>query len=897
MIRVSRQEEINIFAVMNTTPGGRAALKYIVLLIVTVLWFLPSLMAQVPEVKRYSVISPPLQDFLNRQSAETRIRIQVITADANQLKDSLTRLEGATLMGEYKPLSLIFIEVTPGWINRIAGWSGTLFVDLVRVARPELFTGTMDGAVNRLNRLWNQYPQFTGNAITLGIKENSFDTADIDYSGRVRINPNATAANNSHASVMATISAGAGNSWYAARGAARGSRIVSSSFNNLLPDPAAFFQAYGVTVQNHSYGTGIENFYGPESLAYDQQVIANTELVHVFSAGNSGTAASSSGPYAGITGYANLTGQFKMSKNIITVGATDSFYTVAPASSRGPAFDGRIKPELVALGEDGTSGSTALTSGVVAVLQDAYQQLNGGNLPPASLVKAILVNSADDIGSAGPDYQSGYGSLNAAGALETLVSGNVALSAVQPLQEQLFNLVVPAGCRRLKITMAWTDPPAGINAGSALVNDLDLELDYPAGMQTWLPWTLSAFPHPDSLALPAVRRRDRLNNLEQVTLEFPAPGNYIIRVKGTTVNTAQQPFDLAWQFETADMFVWNYPMRDDPILGGETNVLHWKSTISATTGVLQYSLDDGNSWQLVDAAADLARGYYRWSAPATFSKCLLRMVAGSAYESDTVVISNPLTLTVGFNCSDSFQLRWQSMNGASRYRLFRLGTRYMEPVLEVTDTSIVLQKQANPDLYYAVVPVREGREGVRSFSINYTWQGLACYFKSFYADQLAGTARVQLELGSLYNIRRIIIVKYTGRDSVVFQNILNPVSLTYIFTDPGLRTGATSYRAYLETVNGNRIVSELVTIIYSAEDRIFVYPNPVRRGQPFTLVLNDNQNGEIQVLEASGRLMRAIPFSYGGVLTIETSSLSAGIYLLKIRGHERIVQTAKLVVY
>ncbi len=889
--------EFNIFEVMNTTPGDRTALKSMLIMIMTALWLLPSLAAQVPREKTVPRISPPLKDLLNSHLPDTRIRIQVMTTDTNRFKDSLMSLEGIKLVEEYLPIKLIVLDVPAGHVNRIAGWAFTLFTDLVRLARPELFTGTMDGAVNRLNRVWNQYPQFNGSAVTIGIKENSFDTTDIDYRGRVRINPAATTANNSHASIMATISAGAGNSWYAARGAAWGSRIVSSSFINLLPDPEAFFQAFGVTVQNHSYGTGIENYYGPEALAYDQQVHTSTDLVHVFSAGNSGMTASASGQYAGIAGFANLTGQFKMSKNSIAVGATDSFHVIAPASSSGPAYDGRIKPELVALGEDGSSGSAALTSGVVAVLQDAFQSLYSGTLPPASLVKAILVNSADDTGPAGPDYQSGYGSLNAAGAMETLVSGNFALSAIQPLQEQLFSLVVPAGCRKLKITVAWTDPPAAVNAARALINDLDLELDYPAGMQTWLPWTLSTFPHPDSLAQPSTRRRDNINNLEQVTLEFPGAGNYVIRVKGTSVTTSQQAFSLAWQFEIDEWFEWNYPMRDDPLLGGETNVLRWKSTVSAITGELQYSLDEGNSWQLIDAAADLARGYYKWNAPPVFSKCLLRMVAGTEYESDTFIISEPLTLAVGFNCPDSFQLHWRNMNGASRYRLYRLGTRYMEPISYVSDTSIVLQKSPYPYLHYAVAPVTDDREGVRSFTMNYTLQGLQCYFKSFYADQFAGTARVQLELGSLYNIRRLIIVKYTGRDSVIFQNILNPVSLQYTFTDPGLRTGATSYRVYLETVNGNRLASELVTIIYSAEDRIFVYPNPVRRGQTFNIVLNENQNGELHVMDASGRRIRVIPFSGGGMLELETSSLPPGVYLLKIRGYDRTVKTAKMVVY
>jgi hypothetical protein len=36
---------------------------------------------------------------------------------------------------------------------------------------------------------------------------------------------------------------------------------------------------------------------------------------------------------------------------------------------KGPAFDGRIKPEMVAFGIDGSSGAAALVSGVAILLQ------------------------------------------------------------------------------------------------------------------------------------------------------------------------------------------------------------------------------------------------------------------------------------------------------------------------------------------------------------------------------------------------------------------------------------------------------------------------------------------------------------------------------------------------
>ena len=96
------------------------------------------------------------------------------------------------------------------------------------------------------------------------------------------------------------------------KGAAWGALLTSSDYASLLPDADAVYQQNKLSVQNHSYGTGIENFYGTDAVAYDMTVKNTPVLLHVFSAGNSGTLASASGPYSAIQGFANLTGSFKM---------------------------------------------------------------------------------------------------------------------------------------------------------------------------------------------------------------------------------------------------------------------------------------------------------------------------------------------------------------------------------------------------------------------------------------------------------------------------------------------------------------------------------------------------------------------------------------------------------
>ncbi|MBL0274113.1 MAG: T9SS type A sorting domain-containing protein [Chitinophagaceae bacterium] len=241
-------------------------------------------------------------------------------------------------------------------------------------------------------------------------------------------------------------------------------------------------------------------------------------------------------------------------------------------------------------------------------------------------------------------------------------------------------------------------------------------------------------------------------------------------------------------------------------------------------------------------------------------------------------------------------LLWPRVPAASKYNLYKLGTKYMEALQTITDTSIVLQKNSNNSLHYAVAPVIGGREGVKSFGTNYTTQGVLCYFKSWYADKINNTGRLNLELGSLYNINKIIVQRITGKDTFTLQTINSPVSLSYIFTDPGLITGLNQYRVCLKTVNGAEICSEIASLYFAEENRLFIYPNPVRQTESFTVITNEQQSGELQIIDVNGRIVQRILIG-GGAIQLFALRLPGGLYLLRLAGNNQKIKTGRLVVY
>src|SRR6187431_401993 len=565
------------------------------------------------QVNESTKLSPGLSNDIKNAKITGRILLEITIKNDRVPAEIWKPAYQTKKIFEYSTFSVFKLVATAEEINSVfLTLPGIIFIEKGnRIPREEIQVGNLDLSVNKINLAHRNFPSINGDGITVSVKENKPDTTDIDFKGRFLSTNLSSNTVNSHASIMSTMIAGGANSWHLGKGAAWGSTISSSSFAVLLPDPNSAYQQYNISVQNHSYGVGVESYYGADAAAYDASAITNGSLLHVFSSGNSGTSSATNGIYSGINGFANLTGSFKMAKNILTVGATDSFSIVAALSSKGPAHDGRVKPELVAFGEDGSSGAAALVSGTSLLLQHLYKQVNGV-LPANSLIKSILINSADDAGNAEVDYKNGFGSLNANNALKTLQASRFFSGSVSNSSSQSFTITVPAGIKKLKATLVWNDPPAAPNATKALINDLDLELKEISTGQTWQPWVLNSFPHVDSLLQLAKRKRDSLNNIEQITIDNPVTGSYQIKVTGFNVTAASQSFHIAWQLDSADKFEWQFPTVNDFIFPSVNNTIRWQSSFANASGVLEYTTG-ANTWQPVQNSVDLSTGHTYWN--------------------------------------------------------------------------------------------------------------------------------------------------------------------------------------------------------------------------------------------------------------------------------------------
>ncbi|MBV8252531.1 MAG: S8 family peptidase [Chitinophaga sp.] len=806
-------------------------------------------------------------------------------------KDSLPNTPATHIISYRKDYHTAVIRLA------VADWQAFIcqeqihFADQVRKAHIEMIVNTANPYVNRINVAQQFFPNFNGKSIAVSVKEDRFDTTDIDLAGRIIYNPDASPNVTSHASTMATIIAGAGNTGALGLGAAPGAGISSSDFNkSLLPDTSTYYRNYNITIQNHSYGTTIENYYGNEAAAYDQQIATADTIVHVFSAGNIGTQTPTSGTYQNLV-YANLSGNFKQAKNVIVTGGTDADGRFLSLASHGPAYDGRIKPEISAFGQDGTSGAAAAVSGVVTMVQDAWRQLHFTAMPSA-LLKAILINSAKRPTGAMPDYKSGFGNLHAAHALQTLQDKRYIIGGATNNNTTTSDITIPANTQTVKITLCWNDPAAAANAPKALINDLDLRVTGTDG-QTYLPWVLNPYPQADSLAASAKRGIDTLNNVEQVTIDNPAAGIAHIAVQAKQLR-GNQSWYIAYEFIPKQTFVWQQP-DTNTLLSANTDVnFYWETTYTGN-GAISYSLDSGRTWSTIISGLPISAEHLGWFTPAVFSKAMLKFqLPDTAFISPVFGISPVVNIKVGFNCADSVLLFWSPVTNASAYQLYTMGKTALQPFKQLRDTFLIIPKSQLNSTYFAVSPIHQsGWEGQRGYTLDFTKQGVSCYVRALIADRTSdNSVQLTLTLATEYKLKTIAWQRYNGKTWETLQTVPSSGSLLYYYTDTHTWEGIMYYRVMLTTTDGRTIYSDISTVQLPISGNILLFPNPVVT----TLGIMDAQVRERQVVitDMSGkvRIRATITNTLEG---ISVAALPAGMYTCVIYWNGARIFTRKFV--
>ncbi len=606
---------------------------------------------------------------------------------------------------------------------------------------PEDTRGRALHRANAVNGLLPDSYHFDGSGVGVLVRDDGPLGPHIDFHGRLH-NGMFTGGDGTHGDGVAGILTGAGNLDPYMKGMAPGAEVYAIPYQaDFLDNTLDLHLTNGVLVTNSSYSNGCNAGYTAITNTVDGQMYEYPTFMHVFSAGNSN---GSNCDYGAGGQWGNITGGHKQGKNVITTANVYQNGNLVYSSSRGPAHDGRIKPDIAANGAGhfstdpdnqygefgGTSGASPGIAGVLACLHQAYRSWNEDETAPAALLKTILLNTATDKGNEGPDFQFGWGQVNALRALRAVEEGRYASAEVDQGGQYDFVLNIPAGLSQVKLMIYWPDPPAMPNASTALINDLDLLVTGPDA-STHMPYVLDPTPNAANLSQPAVPGEDHLNNMEQVALLNPVAGNWTLSISGTAVPEGPQLFYISWDFidSTPEL---TYPNGGEGFAPGSEQRLHWDAYGDLGDFTLEYSIDSGMVWNAL-ATVDGGLRMYDWIVPNEISgKAMIRLTRNGQTDVSEVfsIIGVPGGLTVTAACPDSIFLSWQEVDSAVAYELFQLGDKYMEAVGTSATTEIgipTINEDPTEDYWFAVRAITDtGMPGERSVAIHYSDGLLNC---------------------------------------------------------------------------------------------------------------------------------------------------------------------------
>lgn len=500
----------------------------------------------------------------------------------------------------------------------------------------------------------------TGSGIVVAVREVGRPNAHIDFSSRlteVEVDGLTDASNRDHATQVHGQVAGQGFNNPTAKGIAPSAGLLSYSVGTAAPfatTDVADATNRGARISNHSYGPSGSSLrfgtYETVSADWDAALRTNNQL----------------GFFAGyeVRGLADpfiKQDYFVGAKNTILVSSTNSFAHagddspgrpkadgLADFSVFGPMNDGRIKPDLMAFGDGvtlttgpngqaenfGTSFSTPAASGMGALLLQHYRKVTNSE-PSAAMLKALLCNTASDLGLPGPDAQYGFGLINIENAVN-IVSLGVS-PAIAPFREgsigglssngNLITIPVQVDSpTQLRATLCWFDPAGDPSAAKALVNDLNLTLISPSGT-VFFPFSLSKdFPRNAATA----SSFNTVDPIEQVVVDAQVTGTWLIQVSGN-IPTGSQDFALVFNRPPTVL-----PVTADILASPKTGVA--PLLVSFQAGAFDLGANASYAWNFGDGA--LGSGFtvtHTYQTPGVYT-VMLTVTAGDIVKTDTETI-------------------------------------------------------------------------------------------------------------------------------------------------------------------------------------------------------------------------------------------------------------------
>ncbi len=683
--------------------------------------------------------------YIEKISGYYDVKIKIFPGIDPTLSKNQLQALGATVLSDNARMNVMELRVQKNDLIRLAAIP---WITWILPITPEIQTNNNYGRPlhrdNVLTSTLSGQRHLSGQGVRVGI----FDEGDIytHIDLKRRTNHEYAGPVSYHSTHCSGTITGAGLMDPNGKGMAPEASLYSWSFFGSVEDTTWYYEPvfnYKVTSNSFGYGSGFYGGYDYNSWVVDTLAYAYKNVSQIFAAGNSGSS------------YSTVSSGGNSGKNTITIGALDRD-TIAYFSSRGPVNDGRIKPEVCALGYNvystlpyntydkysGTSMATPGTAGTVALLYQRYRQLNAGADPQSDLIKAVLLNSAYDLGNPGPDYTYGFGRIDALAAVTSLESNSYSLDSVNNLDTVKMNFTVNNTVTHVRFMLNWTDVPATGLTTKSLVNDLDLVIINPKG-DTLLPWILD----PANPSKNAVKGRDTINVEEQISADTFFAGAYQLLVIGKSVPVGPQHFAITWFADTTHLNLTSplggetySPARQTLTSSGYQYVdsnqigIGWESSPTTNNFIIYFSADHGSTWTNIGTAPGYRRNFF-WRVPDTSSsQCLIKITNGSlsSISDSTFTILKAPQVIFSQACLSNAVIVWNKIPHAVSYDVLRLKNDSSWQVLKnITDTFYIDSSVSSYSYYWYSIRAVEKNNGIsqQAIAVNLNTGSSSCFAK------------------------------------------------------------------------------------------------------------------------------------------------------------------------
>lgn len=690
-------------------------------------------------------------------------------------------------------------------------------------------------------------------------------------------------------------------------------------------------------VINNSYGTSVFNSNDCQNLSFRNafQALDAAGVSVVFASGNEGPEEST----------LTLQASFNFDPLMpLTVGAVDDKKVIADFSSRGPSLcvDGpdNIKPEIVAPGVfvrtakpfnnyeevPGTSFSAPYVSGIILLLKEAFPNLAGRTIHQA------LISSARDLGPEGEDNVYGNGFVDAYAAFNWLVDQGY--TPTPPLRSDNDAIVLDVQTKNLDCERRIRVFATVANNGTEPITEMDLELiqaedGFSFGTVTWkgeiLPGEIATF------------ETDPVNAFA---------GDYTIQVAVRAVNGELDLRSLDNAMK-ADVSVSNIPVEPEVMVAGKEicrggqSMLQARSDLGGT--IRWYNAFEGgdvvaegpvvllenvqrDTTLYVSVASPDSLGLPRADVgPNTF----LSQRAGLVFDAFANFTLKSVKVFAESAGPRIIQLRDARGNVQQRVApISSAGQHQVELNFEVepgedyellmslgNGLAVTTNETGFPHIVEDIVRINRSTGTVATFyAYFYDWQ-----IEYDYVCGRVGTNIIVDEQGTAPLVdfaieEEVITLNEDGQAVARFTDLSaglaawtwsfgdgsesNAQSPVYVYDEPGIYT-VTLYGTDAEgcssmavkTIEVQGTVTSATNEQRALDARIGIFPNPVRDRLSVALSFPQSEDVSYAILDLLGQVRQRgdLGRQREGVLTLDTSALPAGTYLIQFRvGDSRI---------